>query len=1367
MTNAAQQVPRQAIINAINDPAAIPFYYEWIDQWGGLHRGIGTPLAEALYNVGQYFTATGNSGLYPTQFGTSWTNSSFAENSQGAIGSAASWVGSNQHSICWSCEQSSIVVITDGQPSGDNNLPRGTNAPSSTHTTIGTAPNGDFVEWSNSTVDCSDADCGTDKNNSTSNLLHKVAYFLRNTDLRSDSFTIGSGSSAVAVNMDPPAPKPRTQSVTTYTISFGLHEADDPKAVALLQKTADLGGGTFTNSADGSSLNQALYNAVTDVVSRATSFSNSNTSTLQTTGGDNQIFLTRFRPHSGPSWEGHVYRFRLFYEFAEGCDATQPNQTVTCGSASIYADLNRDGTCDGLFKLDQDCDPVTEDADGNFVKATFDSTTHVLQATTTAATPFWDAGAKLSDSGQGGAYRSAAESGASKRLIYTVADTNSDGLFTTADGTNGLTEFTTANVASLAPLMQLDPTWCLKLFQRIGLCGPTSPLPACPTVASWATQLQAGVDNTNLCADQVIYHVRGFDALDQDGDGCAGPGNPSNVATTTLANGTSVACGSAGEQRDRANDSRDEQEFWKLGDVFHSSPIMVKPPIDEFTCDLAIDPQCVATIHSPQGLTLAVQTPMDCTTSGATNCDVNGDGALGPAEDAYSMYRNDNLGRQEILLVGANDGMLHAFDAGTARTAQSKTASGDYSFTAGSGAELWAFIPPDLLPKLRDALEGHTYFVDGDVMVRDVWQDADLNGKKTPNEFHTLAVISERSGGSAFTALDITNTTGPKLRWVFPQLCTQDVNLVGQSWTGFAPRPPPIGPVQIKLPYTGGPADPSGRGFEERWIVALNGGYDPGLTRGKGVWLVDAWTGDVLWRFTNDDFQNDVNNNGAMWPVAASPALVDTGKSADASAEYDGFFDTLTWADIGGQTWVARLDPPGVIDGTTHRVNNWAAARSFEEQRQGNDSQLITGRSEFYFMPANAVDSATKYLHTYVGSGNREHLLQVGAACGPDNVLACCQAGCNVVDVTTQFNYAGSSSCDFQQHFKCQGGRLTQDKTKINNTDVTSGSTTCQNLTCGGLNANIQLHLECGNAGNPPDVIAHLKCDQDGVCCQVTDPNNPDYCKKVTKGKTLNPARLTQPTNHSRFYGIWSYGGSRTFTVTASDFSQAATFDQNRFTDITYGGTCAGTPGGTCTLIDTTQATISAFGGVACLSGTTCSATSYDAGWFYEYGKVCPTGSSCTQASPAPSDGSLWLDEKTGSASDVTASCAVWNTFRPLGSGVSTAPCTTSSGQPQNYNYLANALTGVPDTKCGYQASSAINRAATRQAVAPPLAPTWLMALSHGSVQAATGQPGDPGAPTQTATPLGGTRSLSQQGYWLEVPRDLHQCRHVSSAQCE
>ena len=50
---------------------------------------------------------------------------------------------------------------------------------------------------------------------------------------------------------------------------------------------------------------------------------------------------------------------------------------------------------------------------------------------------------------------------------------------------------------------------------------------------------------------------------------------------------------------------------------------------------------------------------------------------------------------RSVIYAGANDGMLHAFDA-------------------GSGQELWAFIPPDLLPKLKN-LTGNSieFFVDG------------------------------------------------------------------------------------------------------------------------------------------------------------------------------------------------------------------------------------------------------------------------------------------------------------------------------------------------------------------------------------------------------------------------------------------------------------------------------------------------------------------------------------------------------------------------------------------------------------------------------------------------------------------------------
>jgi type IV pilus assembly protein PilY1 len=1306
MTNALEQAPRQAVIDAINNTTLVPF-------------SSYTPLAETLFNIGQYFTAGGNPQLYDTLFGNGWRNNGFAENASGEIN--ASWTGGNknQKSICWACQQSSVVIVTDGQPTVDNNLPKPGIA---AHTGFGAPPNDDFRSWSNGTIDC--PACGTDGVNGSANLLHKVAYFLHQTDLRTD-YT-------------------GTQNVVTYTVSFGLDPVADATAMALLQKTADLGqgtgvgGGIFANASNGSDLNQALFNAITDVVSRATSFSNANTSTLQT-AGRNQIFLTRFRPHSDPAWEGHVYRFNLFYEFAMGCDSTKTNaqQTmVTCGTKTLNPNLNGDtdasgkAICDGLFKLDQDCDPVTEDLNGNFVKATFDPTTHLLVASATPANPFWDAGQVLSDPTRTG-YRNADENAANKRVIWTVTDSNGDGQFTSADG---LTEFTAANAATLAPLMQLDPTWCLNLLQRASLCGIGS-APACPTVSGWTAA------NTAACAKQVIYYIRGWDVLDQDGDNCAGPGNPNN---------TGCPAGQDGEQRDRANDDRLDPTFWKLGDVFHSSPVVVEPPVDEFTCDLGLDNQCVATLHGPQALTLAVQTPMDCT---AATCDVNGNGTLDPGEDAYSMYRKNNLGRQQVLLVGANDGMLHAFDAGV--PASGTVGPFGYTYTAGTGAELWAFIPPDLLPKLKNALDNHDYFVDGDVMVRDVWVDANKDGKKQPSEFHTVAVMSERSGGSVYTALDVTNPNSPQFRWAFPKLCTAEVNMVGQSWTGFAPRPPPIGPVEIALPYTNGPADPLTRGFEERWVVALNGGYDPSLTRGKGVWIADVWTGDVLWGFTNDTFQTNINATGSMWPVAASPALVDLGKSGDASAQFDGFFDTLTWTDIGGQMFVARLDPPGQIDPVSGRVTNWTGTRFFEEQRQVDGSQPSAGRSEFYFMPANAVDGATKYLHTYVGSGNREHILQVGAACGPDNLLACCQSGCNVVDVTSHFNYAGSTNCDFTQHWKCQSGTLRQDMSAI--------SGTCTSFQCGGLNANVQLHLNCGSAGNPPDVIAHLQCDANGNCCQTIGNGT---CVKVTKGKSLNPAKLTPPTNHSRFYGIWSYGGPRVFGTTsnyATTLTQAQTFDQNRFTDIAFAGSCTGTAGSSCTAIQTTQAAVNGFGGVTCGGGVTnCSATSYDAGWFYEYGDVCPLAS-CNPAPP-------WLDEKTGAAADVIAGCTVWNTFRPLGSGISlAAPCTNQSGVPQNYNYVANAVTGVPDTRCGYSGTSAIYRASYRQAIAPPLAPTMLLGISGGNVQAAAGQPGDPGAPPpggDKAKAMGGTRSLSQQGYWLEVPRDLHQCRHADATQC-
>ena len=100
-----------------------------------------------------------------------------------------------------------------------------------------------------------------------------------------------------------------------------------------------------------------------------------------------------------------------------------------------------------------------------------------------------------------------------------------------------------------------------------------------------------------------------------------------------------------------------EERNWKLGDIFHSNAVIVGSPNHNFI-------------------------------------DV---GFSGPGG-----FYETNKNRTKIILVGGNDGMLHAFNAGT-------------------GVEEWAFIPPSVLKTLKLIPSAHTYYVDGSPKVSDVW----------------------------------------------------------------------------------------------------------------------------------------------------------------------------------------------------------------------------------------------------------------------------------------------------------------------------------------------------------------------------------------------------------------------------------------------------------------------------------------------------------------------------------------------------------------------------------------------------------------------------------------------------------------------
>ncbi len=119
---------------------------------------------------------------------------------------------------------------------------------------------------------------------------------------------------------------------------------------------------------------------------------------------------------------------------------------------------------------------------------------------------------------------------------------------------------------------------------------------------------------------------------------------------------------------------------------------------------------------------------------------------------SYRNFQESIKNRKSMLYVGANDGMLHAFNSET-------------------GVEEFAFIPTAVvsnLNKLTDPQYGidtgeenstlHQYFVDGTPVVADVYFN---------NQWRTVLIGGLGAGGRAVFALDITNPEQPELLWEF------------------------------------------------------------------------------------------------------------------------------------------------------------------------------------------------------------------------------------------------------------------------------------------------------------------------------------------------------------------------------------------------------------------------------------------------------------------------------------------------------------------------------------------------------------------------------------------------------------------------
>jgi type IV pilus assembly protein PilY1 len=303
----------------------------------------------------------------------------------------------------------------------------------------------------------------------------------------------------------------------------------------------------------------------------------------------------------------------------------------------------------------------------------------------------------------------------------------------------------------------------------------------------------------------------------------------------------------------------------------------------------------------------------------------------------------------------SNDGMLHAINART-------------------GAELWAFAPAELLPRLPslyadDAATKRVYGLDGSVRAYKI--DNNQNGIVEPSDGdQVLLYFGMRRGGSHMYALDVTYRAAPKLLWragaaddpakglgTITTASPRYLPGVGQTWSS-----PTI--TRMNIDRTWSADNP------ERLVAVFGGGYDPSHdsktayaddTVGNRIYIVDAITGHLIWH------AGPTTDAGAQLQLSRmTSAIPGDVRSFDLTS--DGFDDRMYAADLGGRIW--RFDiatgatPASLVQGGV--LASLGVADS--------DGTPDTANRKFFHVPDPSLIryDGQSWINIAIGSGDRE-----------------------------------------------------------------------------------------------------------------------------------------------------------------------------------------------------------------------------------------------------------------------------------------------------------------------------------------------------------------------------------------------------------
>ncbi len=290
-----------------------------------------------------------------------------------------------------------------------------------------------------------------------------------------------------------------------------------------------------------------------------------------------------------------------------------------------------------------------------------------------------------------------------------------------------------------------------------------------------------------------------------------------------------------------------------------------------------------------------------------------------------------------VIYTATNEGYLHAIDGKT-------------------GDELFAFIPPNLLPLIKDSMDNDPspykeYGLDGNIKsyVVDLNNDGIVDSSAGDKVYLFFGM---RRGGSTYYAMDVSNRNAPVLLWMKNET---DLPRLGQTWST---------PSLTRVEVSGATQNAM------HLVMVVGGGYDntqdnsaySADAEGNAVYMLDALSGSLLWsagpEVTDDLVLSDMTNS-----IPAGVRVIDMNT--------DGIADRMYVGDMGGRVW--RFD---VFSGQT-AANLVTGGVMASLGAADLASPTLADNRRFYNTPDVSFvrRESGGYFNVAIGSGYRAHPL--------------------------------------------------------------------------------------------------------------------------------------------------------------------------------------------------------------------------------------------------------------------------------------------------------------------------------------------------------------------------------------------------------